>query len=91
MKSMHFASICTGSHLRTCLSRRLDLSSDRAGAIDLEVNAFFSEIPPEVVDEAGSPVTVTQTAAALPQMNGSGMVRNLRAAIRRINQFSIKR
>jgi len=51
------------------------------GAIDLEANAFFSEIPPEVVDEAGSPVTITQTAAALPQMNGSGMVRNLRAAM----------
>ncbi|MDP3835693.1 MAG: hypothetical protein Q8Q82_17175 [Hydrogenophaga sp.] len=51
------------------------------GAIDLEANGFFSEIPPEVVDEAGNPVTVTETAAALPQMNGSGMVRNLRAAM----------
>ena len=48
------------------------------GAIDLEANGFFSEIPPEVVDEAGSPVTITETAQALPQMNGSGMVRNLR-------------
>ena len=51
------------------------------GAIDLEANAFFSEIPPQVVDEAGQPVVVTQAASALPQMNGSGMVRNLRAAM----------
>jgi hypothetical protein len=51
------------------------------GAIDLEANGFFSEIPPEVVDEAGNPVTITETAAALPQMNGSGMVRNLQAAV----------
>ena len=51
------------------------------GAIDLEANGFFSEIPPEVVDEAGNPVTITETAAALPQMNGSGMVRSLRAAV----------
>ncbi|MCY1547203.1 hypothetical protein D9M68_832460 [compost metagenome] len=51
------------------------------GAIDLEANAFFSEIPPEVVDEAGNPVTITESAQALPQMNGSGMVRNLRAAV----------
>ncbi|MGX5648962.1 hypothetical protein ACWKW4_01750 [Hydrogenophaga borbori] len=27
------------------------------GAIDLEANGFFSEIPPQVVDEAGNPVT----------------------------------
>jgi hypothetical protein len=51
------------------------------GAIDLEANGFFSHIPPEVVDEAGSPVTVTEAAQVLPQMNGSGMVRNLRAAM----------
>ncbi|MGX5648963.1 hypothetical protein ACWKW4_01755 [Hydrogenophaga borbori] len=51
------------------------------GAIDLEANAFFSEIPPQVVDEAGQPVVVTQAASALPQMNGSGMARNLRAAM----------
>lgn len=51
------------------------------GAIDLAHNPFFSEIPPEVVDEAGNPVTVSETAQALPQMNGSGMVRNLRAAM----------
>ncbi|WP_281272934.1 calcium-binding protein, partial [Hydrogenophaga borbori] len=51
------------------------------GAIDLEANGFFSQIPPEVVDEAGNPVVITQAAHALPQMNGSGMVRNLRAAM----------
>ena len=51
------------------------------GAIDLEANAFFSEIPPQVVDEAGQPVAISETANALPQMNGSGMVRNLRAAM----------
>ncbi|QRR33346.1 hypothetical protein JNX00_17100 [Hydrogenophaga sp. YM1] len=51
------------------------------GAIDLEANAFFSEIPPQVVDEAGQPVVITQAASALPQMSGSGMVRNLRAAM----------
>jgi hypothetical protein len=50
------------------------------GAIDLEANNFFTEFPPEVVDEAGNPVTLTTQAQALPQMNGSGMVRNLRAA-----------
>lgn len=109
MKPTHFASICTGRHLRACLSRQREIhgringpqagqtiNSNRValsttytrggvtrtvGAIDLEANAFFSEIPPEVVDEAGSPVTVTETAQALPQMNGSGMVRNLRAAM----------
>jgi len=36
------------------------------GAIDLEANGFFSEIPPERVDEAGYPVVITQNAAALP-------------------------
>ncbi|MDO9434043.1 MAG: hypothetical protein Q7T95_01270, partial [Hydrogenophaga sp.] len=51
------------------------------GAIDLESNPFFSHIPAEQVDETGSPVTLTEAAAALPQMNGSGMVRNLRAAM----------
>ncbi len=50
------------------------------GAIDLEANNFFTEFPPEVVDEAGNPVPITTQAQALPQMNGSGMVRNLRAA-----------
>jgi hypothetical protein len=55
------------------------------GAIDLEANGFFSEIPPEVVDEAGNPVTVTEAAAALPQMNGSDMVRNLQAVIPAVN------
>ncbi|MDO9438999.1 MAG: hypothetical protein Q7T95_26515, partial [Hydrogenophaga sp.] len=51
------------------------------GAIDLESNPFFSHIPAEQVDETGNPVTFTEAAAALPQMNGSGMVRNLRAAM----------
>ena len=51
------------------------------GAIDLEANGFFSEIPPEVVDEEGNPVVISEGAQALPQMNGSGMVRNLRAAM----------
>ncbi|HSX92683.1 MAG TPA: calcium-binding protein [Hydrogenophaga sp.] len=51
------------------------------GAIDLEANGFFSEIPPEVVDEEGNPVVISEAAQALPQMNGSGMVRNLRAAM----------
>jgi hypothetical protein len=51
------------------------------GAIDLEANGFFSEIPPEVVDEEGNPVVISEAASALPQMNGSGMVRNLRAAM----------
>jgi hypothetical protein len=49
------------------------------GAIDLEANNFFTEFPPEVVDEAGNPVAITAQAQALPQMNGSGMVRNMRA------------
>ena len=51
------------------------------GAIDLEANGFFSEIPPEVVDEQGNPVVISEAAQALPQMNGSGMVRSLRAAM----------
>ncbi|MDO9434967.1 hypothetical protein [Hydrogenophaga sp.] len=51
------------------------------GAIDHESNPFFSRIPAEQVDETGNPVTLTGTAQALPQMNGSGMVRNLRAAM----------
>jgi hypothetical protein len=50
------------------------------GAIDLETNNFFTEFPPEVVDESGNPVAITTQAQALPQMNGSGMVRNMRAA-----------
>ncbi|WP_457279434.1 calcium-binding protein [Polaromonas sp. P5_D5] len=50
------------------------------GAIDLETNNFFTEFPPEVVDEAGNPVPISEQARALPQMDGSGMVRNMRAA-----------
>ncbi len=38
------------------------------GAIDLEANGFFSEIPPEVVDEEGNPVVISEAASALPQM-----------------------
>jgi Ca2+-binding RTX toxin-like protein len=59
---------------RNCVDRTV-------GAIDLEANGFFSEIPPEVVDEEGNPVVISEAANALPQMNGSGMVRNLRAAM----------
>lgn len=59
------------------------------GAIDLEANGFFSEIPPEVVDEAGNPVTITAEAAELPQMNGSGMVRNLRTAMSAANDDDV--
>lgn len=51
------------------------------GAIDLQANGFFSEIPPEVVDEEGQPVSITEAAQALPQMNGAGMVRDLRSAM----------
>lgn len=51
------------------------------GAIDLDANALFSEMSPEVVDEAGNSVAISEAAQALPQMNGSGMVRNLRAAM----------
>ncbi|MGX5648965.1 hypothetical protein ACWKW4_01765 [Hydrogenophaga borbori] len=39
------------------------------------------KIPPQVVDEAGNAVLISETAQALPQMNGTGMVRNLRAAM----------
>jgi hypothetical protein len=50
------------------------------GAIDLETNNFFTEFPPELVDQNGSPVPISAQAQALPQMNGSGMVRNMQAA-----------
>ena len=45
------------------------------GAIDLQANCFFSEIPPKVEDEEGNPVVISEGALALLQMNGSGMVR----------------
>ncbi len=32
------------------------------GAIDLEANGFFSKIPPEVVDEEGNPVVISEGA-----------------------------
>jgi Ca2+-binding RTX toxin-like protein len=57
-----------------------DGQTHTVGAIDLETNNFFTEFPPEVVDEAGNPVVISGQAQALPQMNGSGMVRNMRAA-----------
>ena len=50
------------------------------GAIDREANNFLTEFPPQVVDDSGNPVAITTQAQALPQMNGSGMVRNMRAA-----------
>ena len=50
------------------------------GAIDLEANNFFTEFPPQVVDETGNLVAITAQAQSLPQMNGAGMVRNMRAA-----------
>ena len=50
------------------------------GAIDFQVNNFYTQFPAQVVDEAGNPVAITAQAKALPQMNGSGMVRNMQAA-----------
>ncbi|MEQ9106467.1 MAG: calcium-binding protein [Limnobacter sp.] len=50
------------------------------GAIDLEANNFFTEFAPQVVDETGNPVAITEQALSLPQMNGAGMVRSMRAA-----------
>ncbi len=49
------------------------------GAIDLQANGFFSDIPPQTVGEDNTPIT--QAAQALPQMNGAGMVKDLRAAM----------
>ncbi len=73
----------TINHNRVALSTTFtrDGSDRTVGAIDLESNPFFSNIPAEHVDETGNPVTLTDTALGLPQMNGSGMVRNLRAAM----------
>ena len=50
------------------------------GAIDLEANNFFTEFPPQVVDNTGTPIAITTQAQGLPQMNGAGMVRDMRAA-----------
>ena len=50
------------------------------GAIDFQVNNFYSQFAAQVVDQAGNPVAITAQALALPQMNGSGMVRNMQAA-----------
>ena len=49
--------------------------------IDPHADGFFSEISPAVVDEEGTQVVISEGAQALPQMNGSEMVRNLRAAM----------
>lgn len=43
--------------------------------------SLSSLVQPQVVDEAGHPVVISEAANALPQMNGSGMVRNSRAAM----------
>jgi hypothetical protein len=50
------------------------------GAIDLEANNFFTQFPTQVVDTTGNPITITPQAQGLPQMKGSGMVRDMRAA-----------
>ncbi len=50
------------------------------GSVDFQVNNFFTQFPAQVVDEAGNPVAITAQARALPQMNGSGTVRNMQAA-----------
>ena len=50
------------------------------GAIDFQVNNFYSQFSAQVVDQVGNPVAITAQALALPQMNGSGMVRNMQAA-----------
>ena len=50
------------------------------GAIDLEANNFFTQFPTEVIDTTGTPIAITTQAQGLPQMNGAGMVRDMRAA-----------
>ncbi len=70
--------LCHGAHSRarqTLDNNRVALSTAftrngvnrTVGAIDLEANGFFSEIPPEVVDEEGNPVVISEVASALPQ------------------------
>ena len=49
------------------------------GAIDLEANNFFTQFPTQVVDLTGNSIAITAQAQALPQMNGAGMVRDMRA------------
>ena len=58
------------------------------GSVDFQVNNFFTEFPAQVVDEAGNPVAITAQAQALPQMNGSGMVRNMHAAASLSSDFA---
>ena len=48
--------------------------SRTVGAIDLEFNTFFAQFP------LGEPVAITAQAQGLPQMNGAGVVRDIRAA-----------
>ena len=48
--------------------------SRTVGAIDLEFNSFFAQFP------LGEPVAITAQAQGLPQMNGAGVVRDIRAA-----------
>ncbi len=66
-------------------TRRVD---ELSAMSDLESNPFFSNIPAEQVDETGKPVTLTKTAHALPQINGSGIERHLRATMRRSGPIS---
>ena len=44
-------------------------------------NGLSSLVLPEVVDEGGHPLVIGEGVLALPQMNSSGMVRNLWAAM----------
>ena len=50
------------------------------GAVDLDTNNFYSEFSSAVVNQAGQAVAMTAQVQALPQMNGSGMVRNMHVA-----------
>ena len=56
--------------------------SRTVGAIDLEFNSFFAQFP------LGEPVAITAQAQALPQMNGAGMVRNMREAVSLSGDFA---
>ncbi|WP_137895068.1 calcium-binding protein [Ramlibacter sp. 2FC] len=65
-----------------------DGESRTVGAIDLESNDFYTEFPAELVDENGNPVAITEQAQGLPQMSGSGMARNMRAAASLDGEFA---
>jgi hypothetical protein len=60
------------------------------GAIDLEANNFFAQFPAQVVDTTGNPITITAQAQGLPQMKGSGMVRDMRQAMKCGNSFKTR-